>query len=154
MNNTPDKTLIIMVGLPFSGKSTKALETGYPIVSPEGVRLAIHGRNYCAEAEGLVWTFARYMVHSLFNAGHDNVVLDGCHTKLRRRQQWESPKWRRQFYVMTTTVEECAQRAEVIKDEILRSNIQESIARMELEYEPVSREEGEIIICDYADYEA
>ena len=35
--------LIVMVGLPRSGKTTWARKQGYPIVNPDSIRLAFHG---------------------------------------------------------------------------------------------------------------
>jgi len=37
------KILILTVGLPRSGKSTWAAKKGFPIVSPDAIRLAMHG---------------------------------------------------------------------------------------------------------------
>lgn len=146
-----DKTLIILVGLPFSGKTTKALSMGCPIVSPDGVRLAIHGRNYCPEAEGLVWTMMRFFVLALFSAGHSHIILDGTNLKRRRRDQWINPKWQRKFLVSPMDAYECQQCADRVGDTALREQLKEAINRMVVEYEEVDEmAEGEIIPWDHA----
>ena len=144
MNNT-NNTLILMVGLPRSGKSTRALELGHPIVSPDAIRLSIHGHYFIYESEGLVWTFARYMVQSLFEAGHDTVIMDACNTKRRRRDQWVSPKWNREFCEINTPSYVCRQRAGQISDSGLSNELINTIDRMESQYEPVDPSEGKII---------
>ncbi len=46
-----EKTLIGMVGLPYSGKSTAARELGFPIVCPDAIRLALHGQRFILRDE-------------------------------------------------------------------------------------------------------
>lgn len=147
MNKEPiDKILIILVGLPFGGKTTKALSMGYPIVSPDGLRLAIHGRNYCPQAEGLVWTMMRFFVEALFSAGHNYVILDGTNLKRRRRAQWVNPKWQCKFLVSPMGPCECQVRARRVEDAALREQLVEAINRMVVDYEEVDEmAEGEIL---------
>ena len=105
------KKLHIMVGLPRSGKSTKATELGHPIVCPDAIRLALHGTLWRAETEPMVWAVAHAMVDSLFLAGHADVILDACNVSARRRQEWESTKWACIFHVIDTPKEVCIERA-------------------------------------------
>jgi predicted kinase len=105
------KILHMMVGLPRSGKSTKAKELGHPIVCPDAIRLATHGTLWRIESEPLVWGIARTMVEALFLAGHNEVILDACnHTKDRRRI-WESSKWVIKHYVVDVDMDTCIARA-------------------------------------------
>ena len=105
------KHLIMTVGLPRSGKSTWARETGYPIVNPDSIRLALHGQSFIGNAEPMVWTIAKYMVKSLFIAGHDVVILDSCNQSEYRRNEWKSKEWKRLYKVFRTDIEECKKRA-------------------------------------------
>lgn len=105
------RTLLMMVGLPRSGKSTKAKETGYPIVSPDAIRLALHGARWRAESEPMVWAIAHTMVEALFEAGHKTVVLDACNVTEARRKEWESTKWVCRFWVVDTPKDVCIIRA-------------------------------------------
>jgi len=105
------KTLHMMVGLPRSGKSTRALEIGLPIVSPDAIRLALHGTLWRAESEPMVWAMAHMLVEALFLAGHDEVTLDACNVTSARRREWESEKWAVCHHVVNTEKNDCIARA-------------------------------------------
>jgi predicted kinase len=113
--------LILLVGLPYSGKSTWARAynrlRSAPIVSPDAIRLALHGDRFEPEAERMVWTLAHYMVDSLFEAGHREVILDACNGTPERRAEWESERWDLRFVVVPTSPEVCIARAEDWGDE-------------------------------------
>ena len=105
------KLLILMVGLPRSGKTTIAQKTGYPVVNPDAVRLALYGAAFIRDAERMVWTMVHYMVESLFLAGHNTVVLDATNTTKKRRAEWFSDKWATTFIQLDTSEDECLRRA-------------------------------------------
>lgn len=92
-----NKVLILTVGLPRSGKTTWARGTGHPIVNPDSIRLALHGKNFEALAEPVVWAIAKIMVRALFLAGHDTVILDACNVTADRRREWISRDWETKF---------------------------------------------------------
>lgn len=141
--------LHIMVGLPRSGKSTVAKAMGHPIVSPDAIRLALHGERFLQQAEPMVWTLSRLMVESLFKAGHTDVILDSCsHTK-RQRERWKGP-WLRTYhcgrygqYMLDNSkhplgdFQGCMSVAETLEDEV----IMPIIRRFYQEMEPVSIDE-------------
>jgi predicted kinase len=110
-----DKTLILTVGLPRSGKSTwsldQAMQHGYVIVSPDAIRLALYGGPFCWESEPMVWTLAKYMVQSLFISGHPVVILDACSLTQRRREDWISDDWNTVIHCVMTPADVCANRA-------------------------------------------
>ncbi len=110
------KKLILMVGLPRSGKTTKARELGFPMVNPDSIRLSIHGERFIADAEPIVWVVAKYMVKSLFLAGHDTVIIDATNTTRKRRDEWLSEDWSVSMIHISTSKEECIRRAENEKD--------------------------------------
>lgn len=83
------RRLIMTVGLPRSGKSTWAKSTGYPMVNPDSIRLALHGIAYEKKAEKFVWAIAETMIRSLFIAGHENVILDATNTTAERQLAYE-----------------------------------------------------------------
>lgn len=105
------KKLHMMVGLPRSGKSTCAANSGYPIVCPDAIRLALHGQRWRSESEPMVWAAAHLMVDALFHAGHKDVVLDACNVTEARRKEWESTQYACVFHVVDTSKEECIKRA-------------------------------------------
>lgn len=106
-----ENILIMMVGLPRSGKSTVARALGYPIVNPDSIRLALHGQAFYGPMEPYVWAIARTMVESLFGAGHCRVILDATNLTAKRRDEWKSSKWRREYEYLRTTKDECIKRA-------------------------------------------
>lgn len=128
------KLLIAIVGLPRSGKSTWARKQDLPIVNPDGIRLAIHGERYLAQAEPWIWTFARTMVEALFNAGHDKVILDCTNITHRERDNWKSSNWDIIFHHVETSKEECLARAASTND----TEIAEVIKKMAKRFEPLA----------------
>lgn len=128
------KHLIVMVGLPYSGKSTWARKTGLPIVCPDAIREAMHGQRFFGPAEPLVWATARLMVRSLFMAGHTEVILDATSVTRKRRDNWQGSEWTTLFMECDASAELCIQRAKSADDE----EIIPVIERMEKQAEPLS----------------
>ena len=111
--------LILTVGLPRSGKSTWAQKMGQPIVSPDAIRLSLHGQVFIATAEPLVWAMARLMVASLFEAGHTVVILDACNATQKRRDEWLDPRWVIETVNFTATKEKCIERAKAGREDLI-----------------------------------
>jgi predicted kinase len=131
------KTLILTVGLPRSGKSTWAKKMGYVMVNPDAVRKVLHGREFISESETMVWAITHYMVRALFEAGHNTVVLDATNTTRKRRDPWKSPDWVRKYQVFGVSAMECIGRAKRTQ----RSDLIPIIEGMAGKYEPVEEEE-------------
>ncbi len=106
-----EKTLILTIGLPRSGKSTWAREQGHPIVSPDAIRLGLHGDAWNPLSEGFVWAIAKVMVRALFIAGHDTVILDSTNNTVHRRTEWKSKSWKRGYEIFFTPKDICLERA-------------------------------------------
>jgi predicted kinase len=136
--------LICTVGLPRSGKSTWARQTGNPVVNPEGIRLALTGRRWYGPIEHEVWATARTMVRALFLGGHKIVVLDSTNLHRHARDTFvPSPDcvWKREYILFDTPAHVCERRAEqsypVLHDVILY---------MDETREPIDEaEEGKIV---------
>lgn len=103
--------LILTIGLPRSGKSTWAKETGFPIVNRDAIRLALHGQPFLKEAEPMVTAIEEYMVKSLFLAGNKVVIVDATHLKRKYIERWISDDWKLKVKVFLTPKEVCIQRA-------------------------------------------
>lgn len=103
--------LIVLVGLPRSGKSTWAKASGFPMVNPDSIRLAMHGQAFYPPAEPLVWGIAHMMVDSLFMAGHETVVIDATNTTKKRRDEWVLPGVATELKIFETTPKVCIERA-------------------------------------------
>jgi predicted kinase len=131
-------TLYIPVGLPRSGKSTWAKSFGPPIVCPDSIRLAIHGKPFDPTYEKEVWRTARIMVESLFISGHRAVILDATNLSKKNREAWKDDRWTRYYQPFTDVSREvCKGRALATNQEYLLPVID----RMAFNYEPLSEEE-------------
>lgn len=109
MNN---RKLIVLVGLPRSGKSTWAQQQGFPIVCPDAIRLALHGERFLAKAEPMVWTIVFLMVEALFLAGNDTIIIDATNVTAKRRDEWKNKfPSTVELKVFDTPPEECKRRA-------------------------------------------
>jgi predicted kinase len=105
-------TLVLTVGLPRSGKSTWARDMDYPIVCPDEIRLALHGKVFIKEAEPYVWAIAHTMVKALFGSRHSHVILDATNLSWGRRDEWRSEDWHRVAKTFRASTKECIKRAE------------------------------------------
>lgn len=113
--------LVGLVGYPYSGKSTYALSLasafGWPIVSPDAIRSALHGERYIAQAEPHVWAMAHTMLWSLYAAGHNVVILDACNISHRRRMEWaKDTAYTTEWRCMWTPFNVCKARAAEAND--------------------------------------
>jgi predicted kinase len=125
--------LHVTIGLPRSGKTTWARTTGWPIVNPDSIRLALHGQRFYGPAEPLVWATAYLMVEALRLAGHDHIVVDATNVSAKRRSEWESRyagavEWQ----VVDTSPGECIRRARAEGDEAIIPIIERMAAEWDL----------------------
>lgn len=142
-----NKTLLMLVGFPRSGKTTWASQKRCPIVNPDAIRMALHGRAFVADAEPMVWAIARYMVKALFLAGHNEVVLDACNNSRKRRDPWKDVEaWSRYFIIFATPASVCRDRVE---DGENADGLREAIDRMNDQHEPVTAVEGPFLRVEY-----
>ena len=130
------KTLILLCGLPRSGKSTWAKQQGHPIVNPDSIRLAVHGQRFIAATEPLVWVTAKYMVRALFLAGHDTVILDATNNTEKRRQEWYTEARLNDYNVtlkiIDTPASVCIDRAKAEGDKAIIPVIEKMAAECDL----------------------
>jgi predicted kinase len=106
-----EKTLILLCGLPRSGKTTWALNTKLPTVSPDSIRIVLHGQPFIGEAEPMIWVLTRYFIKSLFSYGFPIVILDATNTTEFRRKEWLSKEWDCKYKCFHTSKEVCIERA-------------------------------------------
>jgi len=113
-----------------------------PIVNPDSIRLALHGKPFIPEAEPFVWAVAKCMAKALFLAGHETVVVDATNTTRKRRDEWKSSKWTREYFEFERDPVLSKTRAEVTcKDDEHLAGLVSAIDRMNEQYEPVSYDE-------------
>jgi len=127
------KILHLLIGLPRSGKSTKAKELGFPVVEPDAIRKVIHGTPWKRNVEHMVWGIAHIMVDALFEAGHNDVILDATNHTSARRSEWESENYSIKYYEIETPMSVCIERARSTNQEYLIPVIE----RMCQQYEPL-----------------
>jgi predicted kinase len=127
--------LILMVGLPRSGKSTWAKRQGFPIVNRDAIRLAVHGWAYIQRAEAIITPIEEYMVKALFLAGHDKVIVDATHTTEERRKRWEELGYDVHLQIMKLDKEYCIDRAKRDRREDLIPVIERMAEKIEYESE-------------------
>lgn len=138
MNDFPPHsgTLILMMGLPYSGKTTQAMALAAhlpaPVVCPDSIRLALHGHRFIPKAEPMVWTLAHIFVQTLFEYGYNYVILDACNVSRKRRKEWESTDWTSAIFIIDTTPETCRARAQAQGDKEIISVIDRMAGEWEL----------------------
>ena len=132
-----NRALILTVGLPRSGKTTWAKRTGFPIVCPDSIRLALHGQTFLVLAEPIVWAIAKVMVRALFLSGALSVVLDATNATKARRDEWLADDWETYYKLVETTRDTCIFRA----GENLMFDLVPVIEKMNLEFEGLDDEE-------------
>ena len=109
--STPKAHLILMAGLPRSGKTTMALGLGFPIVCRDSIRLALHGEIYLQKAEPMVTRIEELMVEALDRAGHETITLDACHLNPHYRHRWVELGYSIEVIFQDATKQECIKRA-------------------------------------------
>jgi len=131
-----------MMGLPQAGKSTAArnlsAQRQAPIVNPDSIRLALHGKRFESLAETFVWAIAKTMVRSLFIAGHETVIVDATNTSRKRRDFWQPEKgeeWQPVIHLISTDTATCKDRA---GDDLILGKV---IQRMAEEWEEPGTDE-------------
>ena len=133
--------LICMMGLPRSGKSTKARELGEklsaPVVNRDSIRTALHGQRFVAAAEDMVKAVAMIMVRHHFEYGYRVVIIDETNMKRSTRDFWSKGQWETSFLHINTSKEECIRRAKEFGDD----EIQPIIEKMAAYAEPLEADE-------------
>ena len=142
------QTLIGLCGLPRSGKSTLAKwlskKLSCPIVNPDSVRLAMHGKAFIPEAEPFVWATVGVMTRSLFLAGHQNVIVDATNTTRKRRDVWNAYRdmgFAVGWVDVSTPQHACRERAESGG----RHDLVKIIDDMAAKFEPLEFDEGRFV---------
>jgi len=114
-------TMIMMCGLPKSGKSTyiKKMLSGSietrpdVIISSDEIRKQMFGHEYFPTIEGIVWTFA-YGMAQLLLAQNLDIIVDSINIHVYSRAKWITIARKYQAEVrivyMTTDAEECVKR--------------------------------------------
>lgn len=144
------KTLVLLMGLPRSGKSTIAKRIlkhkGWPVVNPDSFRLAVHGTPYYGPAEKTVWANVDVAIRALFLAGHTHILLDATNVKRHLREAWNRLGCNVLVYEVADARNKdlCVQRAA----EGGRDDLVSVIEKMAEEYEPLEEDESKLSYID------
>ncbi len=125
------QTLFLMVGLPRSGKTTWAKKQNLPMVNPDSIRLALHGKPFIPQAESFVWAIAYLMAKALLISGHSTVIIDATNITKKRRDEWS-----KRFGDCYIEYKYCDTPADVCKERAIRDGkpeLVEVISRMAVE---------------------
>ena len=110
--NILNKTLIVLIGLPRSGKSSWCNSQPYPVVEMDKVRLDFYGKRFLQEYEDEAKDYAKKKIRLLFSYPSINtVILDDCNISYLDRNFWLSYEWSTKYQLINTPKEVCIDRA-------------------------------------------
>lgn len=145
------KKMVVMMGLPRSGKSTYIRNKlmAFQLVCADNVRLAL-GRQFDEKLEPFVWATHNIMVEHALIAGR-NVVIDSTNTiidrVLRYKDLADSYRYNFQLIYVKTDIEECLRRNGWDKDnqvpvsviERMQEQLQESLQALTTDIDKFTR---------------
>lgn len=135
--NVDPNLLIVLVGLPRSGKSTWAMDHILPVVSLDAIRQVFIASSTPLVPQAMVEHTAMFMVRSLFMAGHRRLILDDPNMTRELRDRWypkaAEPTWEVAFQHIHTGMDVCIGRA--VEEHI------PVIRQMEDEFQPLEADE-------------
>lgn len=138
------QTLLVTVGLPRSGKTTWARATGLPCVETDLVRKVLHGVEYMAKLEPVVWLVTEWIIEYMLRQGHSYIIVDATNITKKRREHWQrfATMAAIRFVLFDTAASDCVDRAVVNGEEELVPIIQ----RMATEYQPLDAQERQQLV--------
>lgn len=114
MIRTPsvDRTLVLLVGFPGSGKTSWARTQGLPIVSRTALRAVLfpQGAIDMRASDKEISRAERLMVAALFEVGHPRVILDNSNARAVHRLKWAELDYKLEYRFFNTDQEVCAGR--------------------------------------------
>ena len=82
------RKVVVLVGLPGSGKSTWAAEQGIGVLSSDAVRALLTGTEQSQEANALVFQTLRYLLKMRALAGAPSTIIDATSLTAKERRAW------------------------------------------------------------------
>jgi len=142
-----NRQLVMMKGLPASGKSTVAKELGIPRVNRDLLREMLNYGEYSPKNEKIVVALEKKIVSFLFASGKPHVVVDDCNINPKNEVMWrEVAKENMVEFVIKevdTDVETCILR-DSQRDKSVGADV---INHMAIQY-GLKKVEGDVVVCD------
>jgi predicted kinase len=82
------RRIIVLVGLPGSGKSTWARKQDLPVLSSDAMRLMLADDVTDQSIHRRVFAALRYLLRQRLAIGRPVTCIDATHTTVRERRQW------------------------------------------------------------------
>ena len=82
------RRIIVLVGLPGSGKSTWARKQDLPVLSSDAMRLMLADDVTDQSIHRRVFAALRYLLRQRIAIGRPVTCIDATHTTVRERRQW------------------------------------------------------------------
>jgi predicted kinase len=143
--------LILMVGIPRSGKSTLAAAyqaDGWTRICPDDIRWALTGHDHWPPADPTVWANAELMTRALLRGDH-RVLIDATNTYRQTRRQWiqvaRDFNITAKLVVLDTPLEECLRR----NREATRRVPEDYLERKHQTFEMPTEKEGEVFVIKW-----
>jgi len=130
--------IILMIGLPRSGKSTwvKNNKTTEVVISADDIRYLVYNQRFWGEGEPLMWSVRGMMLKYLMQQGVD-IIIDETNTTKERRKPIIKMAKKFGYEIIGNTVEgvlidECVKRADKTGQEDLIPIIKAMAEKFEL----------------------
>jgi predicted kinase len=120
--------ILVLTGLPASGKSTWAALQGIGVLSSDAVRALLTGAEETQSVNRLVFATLRHLLRMRVRAGAEATIIDATSLTARERRQWirmaEALNCDAEAVFFDTPLETClarnAARARVVPEDVMR----------------------------------
>jgi predicted kinase len=134
--------VIVLIGLPGSGKSTWARHQGHTILSSDEMRLTLSGDETNQAIHGKVFGAIRHLLKARLEIGGQTTIIDATNIRRRDRKPWLklaltfNAETEAVFFhpPLETTLQRNRQRTRVVPEDVIRA--------MAARLQPPTKEEG------------
>lgn len=121
--------MIVLIGIPGSGKSTWAAAQGATVISSDALRLLLSGNEENQAIHGKVFATMRYLLRTRLEIGASPTIIDATNLRRRDRKKWLQLAKKHDAIIeamhfdvaLETALERNAARTRQVPEEIIRS---------------------------------